>query len=52
MKPKWFDAAKVRLNRAYSAAGASAHLQFRHFDGGHQWDGTTALPLLKSVLMR
>jgi dienelactone hydrolase len=52
MKPKWVDVAKARLVKAYSAAGASANLQFRHFEGGHQWDGRTAVPLLKSVLTR
>jgi dienelactone hydrolase len=50
VKPGWADAAKVRLRRAYAAAGNPAALQFHHFEGGHRWDGVTALPLLAKVL--
>ncbi|MGH7945924.1 MAG: hypothetical protein ACREF9_13075, partial [Opitutaceae bacterium] len=50
--PVWADSAKVRLGKAYAAAGKSADLQFHHFEGGHRWDGKTAVPLLARVLKR
>jgi dienelactone hydrolase len=52
VKPVWADAAKERLGRAYAAAGKPAALQFHHFEGGHRWDGVTAVPLLAKILQR
>jgi len=52
IKPEWVKVAKERLGRAYAAAGQPGNLQYRHFEGGHSWDGTTAVPLLASVLKR
>jgi dienelactone hydrolase len=50
LKPKWMEVAKTRLRRAYAAAGVPDNVQFLHFEGAHVWNGTTALPLLRSVL--
>lgn len=52
IKPDWADVAKARLRKAYLAAGKPDHLEFHHFDGGHRWDGATAVPLLARVLKR
>jgi hypothetical protein len=50
LKPKWVEVAKTRLRRAYAAAGVPDNVQFLHFEGAHVWAGTTAVPLLRSVL--
>lgn len=52
IKPDWAEAAKVRLKRAYRAAGKPDALAFHDFEGGHRWDGVTAIPLLARVLKR
>ena len=46
----WDEKMKTRLQRAYTAAGQAKAIQFCHFEGGHRWDGATALPMLKKVL--
>ena len=38
------------MQRAYSAAGVPDHFQIHFFDGGHVWNGETAIPLLAKVL--
>jgi dienelactone hydrolase len=48
--PEWADAALSRLRRAYRAAGAEGELRVDRFDGGHQWHGVAAYPLLDAVL--
>lgn len=48
--PGWAEQAQERLKRAYAAAESSENLQFHRFEGGHQWSGTTALPLLEQRL--
>jgi len=50
ISPKWAQTALDRLGRAYRAAGAEDHLQVDRFDGGHQWSGRLAYPLLENVL--
>jgi len=46
----WDKKMKIRLQRAYTAAGKAKAIQFHHFEGGHRWDGTTAVPMLKKAL--
>ena len=46
----WDEKMKIRLQRAYTAAGQAKAIQFYHFEGGHRWDGATALPMLKNAL--
>lgn len=46
----WAERASERLQRAYDASGQPSRLQFHRFDGGHQWSGTTAVPMLAEVL--
>jgi dienelactone hydrolase len=48
--PEWADAALVRIRRAYKALGAEDRLKVDRFDGGHEWHGTVAYPLLDAVL--
>lgn len=48
--PDWADAALARIRRAYRAAGAEEGLRVDRFDGGHQWHGDAAYPLLDAVL--
>jgi dienelactone hydrolase len=48
--PDWADAALSRIRRAYRAAGAEAELRVDRFDGGHEWHGAAAYPLLDAVL--
>ena len=50
VKPDWAEKAKVRLNKAYAAAGKPGNVSFHHFDGEHRWDGVTAVPLLAKIL--
>ncbi len=52
IKPDWAEVAKTRLRKAYLAAGKPDHLEFHPFEGGHRWDGPTAVPLLARVLKR
>lgn len=46
----WATKAIERLQRAYTAAGQPAHLEIHRFEGGHEWNGTTARPMLSEVL--
>lgn len=48
--PKWADEALARMGRAYKAYGAEDKLQVDRFEGGHQWSGRVAYPLLEKVL--
>lgn len=48
--PGWRDRAAERLQRAYAAAGKPENLDIHHFEGGHEWNGETAIPLLARIL--
>jgi dienelactone hydrolase len=48
--PAWAEKAAARMERAYAAAGHPESFQVHHFNGGHVWNGETALPLLAKVL--
>ncbi|HUE74995.1 MAG TPA: alpha/beta hydrolase family protein [Pirellulaceae bacterium] len=48
--PGWAEKALERLNRAYNASPHPEHLQIDRFDGGHQWSGETACPMLAAHL--
>jgi dienelactone hydrolase len=50
MVPAWADRALRRMRRAYRALGAEDGLQVDRFDGGHEWSGRLAYPLLEKVL--
>ncbi|HEV7404761.1 MAG TPA: alpha/beta hydrolase family protein [Chthoniobacteraceae bacterium] len=49
---KWLEIASERMARAYRAAGALDQFSVHRFDGGHVWNGETALPLLEKVLKK
>jgi dienelactone hydrolase len=49
---KWLEIASERIARAYAAAGAPENFNVHRFDGGHVWNGETALPLLDGVLKK
>ena len=46
----WAEKAEERIQRAYTAAGKPENFQVHHFDGGHEWNGETAIPLLAKIL--
>lgn len=48
--PRWAEAALGRMRRAYRALGAEDRLEVDRFDGGHEWSGRRAYPLLEQVL--
>jgi dienelactone hydrolase len=48
--PKWADLALERMRRAYRALSAEDRLRVDRFDGGHEWSGRVAYPLLEKVL--
>jgi dienelactone hydrolase len=50
MVPQWADKALGRMRRAYRALGAEDQLLVDRFDGGHQWSGRVAYPLLEKML--
>lgn len=50
MVKEWIGPALDRMRRAWSASGAADRLQVDSFEGGHQWNGVKAYPLLASVL--
>jgi dienelactone hydrolase len=50
ISPRWADRALDRLRRAYRALGAEESLQVDRFEGGHEWSGRMAYPLLEKVL--
>ncbi len=43
---------RVRLKRAYEAAGEPRNLRFHDFQGGHRWQGAAAYALFDDVLKR
>jgi dienelactone hydrolase len=47
---KWADDALARMRRAYKALGAEDELRVDRFEGGHEWSGRAAYPLLEKVL--
>lgn len=47
---EWIGPALERMRRAWQAYDAAAALAVDSFDGGHQWNGTAAYPLLARVL--
>jgi dienelactone hydrolase len=47
---KWADDALARMRRAYEAYGAEEQLRVGRFEGGHEWSGRVAYPLLEKVL--
>ena len=49
---KWLEIATERMARAYKAAGALEQFHVHRFDGGHVWNGETAIPLLEKVLKK
>jgi hypothetical protein len=50
MVKEWAGPAAERIGRAYNALGAGKDLVIDWFDGGHEWHGTEAYPLLARVL--
>ena len=50
MVPGWLEKATARIQRAYAAAGKPENFAVHRFDGGHAWNGETAIPLLTKVL--
>ena len=46
MVPGWLEKASDRIQRAYTAAEKPGNFQVHRFDGGHVWNGETAIPLL------
>lgn len=50
MVPGWLEKASGRIARAYAAAGKPENFSVHRFDGGHQWSGETAVPLLAKIL--
>ena len=49
---EWAERALTRISRAYKAYHAEDQLMVHRFEGGHQWNGGQAYPLLDRVLMR
>ncbi len=50
ISPKWAEKALERIGRAYRALNAEDSLHVDRFDGGHEWSGRVAYPLLKREL--
>ncbi len=50
MVKDWIGPAWERMERVYSALGASDQLNRDDFDGAHRWNGVKAYPLLDHVL--
>jgi dienelactone hydrolase len=48
--PRWADEALARTRRAYQALGAEDRLHLDRFEGGHEWSGRVAYPLLEKIL--
>jgi hypothetical protein len=48
--PEWARVALERIGRVYRVLGAEPQLRVDRFEGGHQWHGEVAYPLLKDVL--
>jgi hypothetical protein len=47
---KWLPIAEERITRAYRASRRPENFSVHRFDGGHVWNGETAVPLLEKVL--
>jgi dienelactone hydrolase len=52
VSPVWAEKALTRIRRAYKAQDAEDKLHVDRFEGGHQWNGVAAYPLLQKVLGR
>jgi dienelactone hydrolase len=50
ISPEWAERALSRIRKAYGAYGAEEQLMVDRFNGGHQWHGKLAYPLLEQVL--
>jgi hypothetical protein len=50
MVKEWIPPAVERMRRAWSALRAPDRVMIDSFDGGHQWHGVQAYPLLEKVL--
>ncbi len=50
ISPDWAEKALQRMRRAYQALNAEDQLQVDRFEGGHEWSGRVAYPLLRRVL--
>jgi dienelactone hydrolase len=48
---EWADKAGVRIRRAYKALDAESNFQVDRFEGGHQWNGKSAYPVLEKILL-
>ena len=48
--PLWADETLSRQRRVYKALGAEDQLKVDRFEGGHEWSGRLAYPLLEKVL--
>jgi dienelactone hydrolase len=46
----WAEKALARMRPAYRALGAERAVQLHRFDGGHEWNGDVAYPLLEHEL--
>jgi dienelactone hydrolase len=49
VKSRWADEALTRMKRAYKALNAEDQLKEDRFEGGHEWSGRVAYPLLEKV---
>ncbi len=47
---RWAENALTRMRRAYAAMGMADQLHLDRFEGGHQWSGQVAYPLMEKVL--
>ena len=50
MVKEWVGPAWERISRVYESLGAADKLQRDDFDGGHQWSGALAYPMLERAL--
>jgi dienelactone hydrolase len=49
---EWAESALSRIRLAYRAYDAEGQLKVHRFEGGHQWNGKRAYPLLERVLAK
>lgn len=49
--PGWKEKAIERLEKAYQVARYPNRPQIHNFEGGHRWDGITAIALLEKMLL-
>jgi hypothetical protein len=50
MVKDWIAPSFDRIRRVYKALGAENNLDLDSFDGGHEWHGVKAFPLIGKVL--